>query len=77
MRKKKYRLTRSPEIEISYIYKDPIEEHLIITNLEQIHELLKVIWKPESLNHREKFIAIMLNKSNRALGYYQVGVDGI
>lgn len=77
MRKKKYRFTMPPEIEISYIYKDSIDDHPIITNAEQIHELLKVIWKPRSLNHREEFIAIMLNRANRVLGYYKVSTGGI
>ncbi len=77
MPKKKFRLSRPPEIELSYIYKDPIEDHPVITNPDQVHELLKAIWKPGSLNHREEMIAIYMNRAGRVLGYYGVSSGGI
>lgn len=73
----KLKLSKPPEIEISYRYDQPITKYPKVTKPEHIYAILHSIWKKENICHHEELVILIINTACRVLGYHRVGVGGI
>ena len=65
------------EMAISYIAKQkPSERPQITTSLES-YELLKQCFNGDTLNYSEEFILLLLNTTNRVLGWIKISAGGL
>ena len=59
------------EIKVSYEPLFPTKERRAITTSQDSNQLLKAIWDLQTINFREEFIAVYLNRANYVLGIYK------
>jgi DNA repair protein RadC len=64
------------EIEISYRSKIPPSQRRKISSSRDAEEILRSIWS-DTMEFREEFVILLLNRANRVLGYYKVSSGGM
>lgn len=69
-------ITQVAEIEISYKPAIQPSERLEVNTPDKAERVFRSIWKL-SLDHRESFYALLLDRSNKLLGYLLVSVGGL
>jgi DNA repair protein RadC len=63
------------EVKISYSTKIPPSQRRKITCSKDAADIFRQIFP--GIEHREYFYAVLLNRGNKVLGYYQISVGGI
>jgi DNA repair protein RadC len=64
------------EIQISYSSKVPRSELRKITSSKDAYDIALNIW-PASIEHRECFVILLLNRANKVLGYSVISTGGL
>lgn len=64
------------EIQISYSSKVSASERRKITSSKDVFEIAQNIW-PNSIEHRESFVILLLNRANKVLGFSIISQGGI
>lgn len=64
------------EIQISYSSKVPRSEMRKITSSRDAFDIAMNIW-PTSVEHRESFVVLLLNRANKVLGYSIISTGGL
>ncbi len=64
------------EVKVSYSHKVKFNEMKKITSSKDVYELCSANW-PVSLDHREAFLILLLNRANKVLGYSVISTGGI
>lgn len=64
------------EVEISYKNRIPYSQRQQVTNSCSAYEILKKIFPSDTIDYRETFIVLYLNKANQMLGYSVVSQGG-
>jgi DNA repair protein RadC len=65
------------EVELSYKYKVKPSSLPQITSSADAYDLLVSIWQVNKIEYVEEFKIILLNKSNRVLGWFKVSSGGV
>ena len=63
------------EVSINYSCKVPAKERLQIKTSSDADKAVRLFYP--SMEHREYFYALLLNRANKLLGFYQVSMGGI
>lgn len=69
-------LKRPPKVRIVYSKKQPTNQRAKITSSEIAANLLREIWSSQ-IEVREEFIILLMDRSNRVLGYQNLSKGGI
>ncbi len=69
--------TKVSEVELIYKTKIRATERPKITKSSDIFELWTHIWNPLTMEVREEFKVLLLNRGNRVLGVYHASIGGI
>ncbi|HEX5001773.1 MAG TPA: JAB domain-containing protein [Bacteroidia bacterium] len=64
------------EIEVKYSSGTPMSERPTISSSKDAYEQFKKIWSP-TLELREEFYMLLLNRANRLIGWYCISKGGI
>ena len=65
------------EVELSYKNRVPYSQRQKVTNSSSVYEVLRNIFPSETIDYRETFIVLYLNKAHQILGYSVVAEGGI
>jgi DNA repair protein RadC len=68
--------TKVSEVELIYKTKVRATERPKITSSQDIFNLWQQIWNPLTIEVREEFKVLLLNRGNRVLGVYHARVGG-
>jgi len=65
--------------EVRLVYQNHVRptDRARIQNSRDAYDILKQIWNNETLELREEFKIILLNRANRVLGYYNLSTGGV
>ncbi len=64
------------EIRVSYSHKVPSRDRIKISSSGDVHNVLQTIFA-DVMQHHERFEMILLDRSNRILGYHKVSEGGL
>lgn len=70
-------LKRIPEIQIRYAFRVKRSERVQITTSEDAYKVLLAIWDHDTIDYREMFVALYLNRCNQVLGYRIISIGGM
>lgn len=65
------------EIELVYRSKVKASERVKITSSRDVFQVLKRLWQEETVELREEFKVLFLNRANRVLGAYHLSSGGV
>ena len=65
------------EIQVSYKPNREFTDKFKINTSKDAHFLLEKVFDPDTINLREEFIILYLNRANRVLGYYKAFTGGL
>ncbi len=68
--------TQVAEIEIIYRNGTQPNERPKITKSQHCYELVKSIWNPDTIEYKEEFLIVLLNKGNHVLGVSKISQGG-
>lgn len=79
MRDNKTPYTKNQLAEITVTYSCTIDPHdrICVRSSTDAADLLRLIWDDNSIEYREQFYAVYLNRSNHVLGYFLHSIGGI
>jgi DNA repair protein RadC len=69
--------TKVSEVELVYRLKVKAVNRPQIKSSKDAHALLVTIWNPGTIELREEFKVLFLNRANRALGIYELSIGGV
>ncbi len=70
------KLQRPPSIRLQYSRKIPMEQRPKILTSETVVEVLRRLWSSQ-IEVREEFVVLLIDRSNRVLGYHKLSIGGI
>lgn len=65
------------EVEVSYKSRYPPNERPRIRSSADAYRVLKQIWNNETMDYNEDFWVLLINRTNRVLGAYQISKGGL
>ncbi|MCE3278048.1 MAG: repair protein [Bacteroidetes bacterium] len=65
------------EVEIIYKSKVNVNDRIKITRSADVYEALKNIYNPETVEHHEEFVLLLLNRALQVLGWAKISMGGI
>ncbi|TKK70403.1 DNA repair protein [Ilyomonas limi] len=65
------------EVELVYKTKIKASERLQVSTSKEVYELLKRYWDENKIEFVEQFKILLLNRSNRVLGIYEISTGGL
>ena len=68
---------RVAEVELSYKNRVPNKERRQVLDSLTAYKILKEIYSDDTIDYRETFKVLYLNRSNQLLGYYTISEGGI
>lgn len=66
-----------PEIQLRYTFPVKKEDRIQIKSCEDAYQAFLDIWDRDTLDYREMFIALYLNRCNEVLGYRIISIGGV
>lgn len=64
------------EVTLSYKNRVPYQQRQKVTSSDNVYEILKTIFPAETMDYRETFIVLYLNKAHHTLGYSIISEGG-
>lgn len=65
------------EIRVSFSHKIPQKERIQIKSSQDAYKVLKDVWDSDLIAYQEAFLVLLLNRSNRVLGYRFISTGGV
>ena len=65
------------EVELIYKSKVKAKERPQVIHSKDVYEIFKQSWDENKIDFVEQFKVMLLNRSNRVLGIYEVSTDGL
>lgn len=65
------------EISVTYSSNIPIEHRICVTTSSNASEIFRSIWDIETIEFREEFYVLYLNRANHLLGYYRLSIGSV
>jgi DNA repair protein RadC len=65
------------EISVSYSSKIKSTERRKVTSAKEAEEIFREIWRKETIELREEFYILLLNRANQVLGWSKIGIGGL
>ena len=66
-----------PEIQLRYSFRVKRADRVQVRNSNDLFQALRSIWDHDTLDYREMFIALYLNRCNHVLGYRIISIGGV
>lgn len=66
-----------PEIQLKYSFRVKREDRFQIKSCKDAYQALLEIWDHDTLDYREVFVALYLNRCNYVLGYRIISIGGV
>jgi DNA repair protein RadC len=65
------------EVEVKYLTNVKVADRIKITQSKTIHEIFRILWDENTIEHVESCYVLLLNRSNHVLGWKRVSEGGV
>lgn len=69
--------TQLTEVQVIYKSGTPSSERKKITGSNEAYQVLKELFNPDTIEHHEIFVILLLNRANQVLGWSKISQGGI